>query len=181
MSRLSVAQVTRISKMLSKTLRHDPARLGVTLDDGGWIDVDVLLEAFARRGQDLSRADLEYVVEHNDKSRFVIAEGRIRANQGHSIDIDLGLEPVVPPALLFHGTGAPSVDSILANGIHKASRRHVHLSADSATARKVGARHGQPVVLTVLAGDMAAGGTPFYRSANGVWLVDSVPAAFVRR
>lgn len=163
---VSNAQTVRISKMLSKTLRHDPGRVGVVLDEGGWIEIDTLLAAFARRGTVITRAVLDHVVETNDKSRFTIEGNRIRANQGHSIDVELGLDPMDPPTLLFHGTGAGSVASILAEGVHRGSRHHVHLSADTATARRVGSRHGRPVVLTVLAGMMAAGGAEFYRSAD---------------
>lgn len=181
MENLTPARVVRVSKMLSKTLRHDPQRVGLTLDAAGWADVDTLLAAFARRGTVMTRAHLEYVVEHNDKQRFTLDGDRIRANQGHSIEVDLGLDATTPPDLLFHGTGARNVEPILADGIHRGARHHVHLSADTATARRVGSRHGRPVVLTVLAGAMAAAGTPFYRSANGVWLVDRVPAEFVRQ
>ncbi|GAA1871848.1 RNA 2'-phosphotransferase [Myceligenerans crystallogenes] len=174
-------QTVRLSKMLSKTLRHDPGRVGLTLDDGGWVGIDTLLAAFERHGTTITPAELEHVVEHNDKRRFIIDGGRIRANQGHSIDVDLGLEPQTPPPNLYHGTGAGSVESILATGIHSGNRQHVHLSADVDTARRVGSRHGKPVVLVVEAAAMAAAGTTFFRSANGVWLVDAVPPRHVRR
>lgn len=173
--------MVRVSKMLSLTLRHDPGHVGVQLDGGGWVDIDVLLEAFARHGMTVSREELHDIVEQSDKQRFAITNHRIRANQGHSIDVDLGLEPALPPDLLFHGTAESSVDSILTTGINPGLRRQVHLSPDVETARKVGARHGRPVVLTVCAGAMAQAGLEFFRSANGVWLVDEVPATFVRR
>ncbi|SEI08905.1 putative RNA 2'-phosphotransferase [Leifsonia sp. CL147] len=173
--------MVRVSKMLSLTLRHDPGQVGVQLDGGGWVDIDVLLEAFARHGMAVSREELDDIVEQSDKQRFAIANHRIRANQGHSIDVDLGLEPALPPELLFHGTAESSVESILATGINPGQRRQVHLSLDAETARKVGARHGRPVVLTVRAEAMAEAGLEFFRSANGVWLVDEVPAKFVRR
>lgn len=178
---LAGPQTVRISKMLSKVLRHDPGRVGLVLDDGGWTGVDTLLAALARHGSPITRAELEHVVEHNDKRRFVITGDRIRANQGHSIDVDLGLEPRTPPAVLYHGTGAGAVASILATGIHAGRRRHVHLSADTATARRVGARHGPPVVLTVDAAAMSADGAVFHCSENGVWLTTAVPARYVRR
>ena len=172
--------MTRISRMLSKTLRHDPGRLGITLDESGWVEVDTLLAAFARKGMTIDRATLDHVVATNNKQRFILVDGWIRANQGHSIPVDLGLDPVEPPELLFHGTGESSVPAILAEGLRRGGRHHVHLSADTATARQVGGRRGRPVVLTVLAGQLAATGVVFYRSANGVWLVDAVPPEYLR-
>ncbi|MEV0648501.1 RNA 2'-phosphotransferase [Phytomonospora sp. NPDC050363] len=174
-------KLVTISKMLSKTLRHDPARLGLTLDAQGWTGVDELLTALASKGYPLTRAELDDVVEGNDKRRFTIADGRIRANQGHSIEVDLALEPAEPPALLFHGTAIGNLDAILAGGLVRGGRHHVHLSADTETATRVGTRHGKPVVLTVLAAQMAAAGHDFYVSANGVWLADHVPARFLRK
>ncbi|GIG70462.1 RNA 2'-phosphotransferase [Phytomonospora endophytica] len=168
------------SKMLSKTLRHDPSRLGLTLDAQGWVGVDELLAALETRGRPLTRAELDEVVEGNDKRRFTIADGRIRANQGHSIAIDLALAATEPPALLFHGTATRNLEAILAEGLDRGRRHHVHLSADTDTAVRVGARHGKPVVLTVLAGMMAAEGHEFYVSANGVWLAEHVPATYLR-
>ncbi|GLZ79800.1 putative RNA 2'-phosphotransferase [Actinorhabdospora filicis] len=173
-------EIVRVSKTLSKALRHNPGGLGISLDANGWTDVEEVLAAFAARGRRLTREQLDLVVATNDKKRFTIQDGRIRANQGHSIEVDLALEPTAPPALLFHGTAENSVGSILATGIDKGGRHHVHLSLDTETARRVGARHGRPVVLTVLAGEMAAAGAEFYVSANGVWLVEHVPAEYVR-
>src|SRR4051812_25999504 len=165
------------SKYLSKHLRHQPERLGLALEPGGWVAVDALLQACARHSFALTRDDLREVVERNDKQRFSFdATGaRIRANQGHSTEVDLELTPAPPPALLFHGTGAASVDSIMASGLERRNRHHVHLSPDAEPARRVGARHGRPVVLTVDAARMAADGHDFFVSANGVWLVDAVP------
>lgn len=174
------AEIVRVSKTLSKALRHNPAGLGITLDANGWTDVDDLLAAFAARGRRLTREQLDLVVAGNDKKRFTIQDGRIRANQGHSIEVDLALDPAEPPGVLFHGTAQSSVASILATGIDKGRRHHVHLSPDTDTAHRVGARHGRPVVLTVLAGEMATAGAEFYVSANGVWLVEHVPAEYVR-
>jgi len=168
------------SKMLSKTLRHDPARVGLTLDAQGWVGVDELLAAFAARGRHITRAELAEVVEGNDKRRFTIDGDRIRANQGHSIEVDLALDPAEPPALLFHGTATRNLDAILAEGLVRGRRHHVHLSADTDTAVRVGTRHGVPVVLTVLAGMMAAEGHEFFLSANGVWLAEHVPAEYLR-
>lgn len=127
----------------------------------------------------MSRAQLEQVVAGNDKQRFVIEGDRIRANQGHSVEVDLRLEPVAPPETLYHGTVARSLASIWEKGLVKGSRHHVHLSADPETATKVGARRGKPVILKVNSAGMAAAGFVFYRSANGVWLTDSVPPSFL--
>jgi putative RNA 2'-phosphotransferase len=175
-------QLVRISKYLSKHLRHEPERLGLELAPGGWVDVDELLAACAGDRFPISRAQLEEVVARNDKKRFSFDDSgtRIRANQGHSTEVDLQLEPQTPPAVLFHGTARPTVTLILSEGIKRMARHHVHLSLDAATARKVGSRHGQPVILAIDARAMHAAGHLFYCSANGVWLVDEVPAAFVR-
>lgn len=127
----------------------------------------------------MSRAQLEQVVTGSDKQRFVIEGDRIRANQGHSVEVDLMLEPVAPPETLYHGTVARSLASIWEKGLVKGSRHHVHLSADPQTATKVGARRGKPVILKVDSAGMAAAGLVFYRSANGVWLTDSVPPSFL--
>jgi len=174
-------RLVKVSKYLAKHLRHQPERLGLTLQPGGWVRIDELLEACEAAGFDLSRAELESVVARNDKQRFATdpTGELIRASQGHSIPVDLGLEPVAPPAVLYHGTGAGSVEAILRQGLRPMGRHHVHLSPDTATARRVGARHGRPVVLAVDAAAMHAAGEVFYRSDNGVWLVAGVPATFL--
>jgi putative RNA 2'-phosphotransferase len=165
--------VVRISKRLSYVLRHRPDSVGLTLDPAGWADVGELLAAL-----DLSRAELDHVVATNDKRRFAFdgTGGRIRASQGHTRPVDLGYEPRTPPDVLFHGTVERFLPAILAEGLRPGRRHAVHLSADEATARVVGARRGRPVVLRVDAAAMAADGVPFARSDNGVWLVDAVPA-----
>lgn len=172
----------RGSKYLARHLRHAPHELGLTLEPGGWVLVDDLLTAAARKGFPFTREELDAVVSGNDKQRFAFDETgtRIRANQGHSVEVDLQLEPSEPPAELFHGTAATNVDSILGSGISKRARHHVHLSPDTETATKVGARHGKPVVLVIDAAKMRAGGHAFFRSANGVWLVDEVPPLYLR-
>lgn len=174
-------RLVKISKYLSKHLRHQPERLGLALAPGGWIDVEQLLAACERNNFTVTRAELVEVVEKNDKQRFSFDSTgkRIRANQGHSVEIDLQLQRVTPPAVLYHGTGEGSVQSILAGGLSKMGRHHVHLSLDVETARKVGARHGRPAVLKVDAAAMKEAGYDFFVSANGVWLVDSVPAKFL--
>ncbi len=171
----------RISKFLSLVLRHDPSRIGITLDEAGWVDVDVLLAAAAAHGVTLSRDGLRELVASSDKQRFALsADGtRIRANQGHSVPVDLQLPPREPPERLYHGTVEAALDGIRAQGLVRRARHHVHLSPDLETATKVGARRGAPVILTVLAADMHAAGHTFYCSANGVWLTEHVPARFI--
>ena len=176
------ARLVKISRFLSKHLRHQPERLGLTLAPGGWVGVEDLLRACAGRSFSLTREELDEVVARNDKQRFDFDESgtRIRASQGHSVEIDLGLEPVEPPPLLFHGTSTASLDAILREGLQRRARHHVHLSLDVETARRVGGRHGRPVVLEVAAGEMHADGCEFLLSANGVWLVDEVPPRYRR-
>lgn len=176
-------QLVSTSKYLSLVLRHRPQMLGLTLASGGWVGVDALLSASAEHGRPLTRAALDEVVARNDKQRFSFDETgtRIRANQGHSVAVDLQLEPREPPATLYHGTGTKAATAIEREGLRKMRRHHVHLSADVATAFKVGARHGQPVVFAVDAVAMRRDDIPFYQSANGVWLVDAVPPRFLTR
>ena len=174
-------RLVKTSKYLSRHLRHDPGRLGLTLEPGGWVQVDALLRACAERSFALTREDLDEVVARNDKKRFSFDDTglRIRANQGHSVDVDLGLEPTAPPPTLFHGTGSQHLSTILKTGLDRRGRHHVHLSVDVATAMRVGARHGKPVVLEVAAGRMSADGHDFYVTDNGVWLVDEVPPRYL--
>jgi len=174
-------QRTAISKFLSFVLRHRPGSIGVQLDAQGWVEIEHLLQQCRAHGREISRAMLEEVVATNSKQRFAISEDgvRIRASQGHSTAVDLAYEPATPPEILFHGTVASCLDSIRERGLDRMSRHHVHLSADSETARAVGGRRGRPVVLRVLAGAMHRDGHTFFLSANGVWLTDAVPAAYL--
>ncbi|MFI9785617.1 RNA 2'-phosphotransferase [Kitasatospora sp. NPDC051984] len=173
----------KTSKMLSRVLRHDPGAIGVTLDAAGWVEVDTLLAALGRHGRRLSRAQLDHVVATNNKRRFAYSEdgSAIRASQGHTIEVDLGLPATTPPDVLFHGTAERNLRYILAEGLRPMARQDVHLSADTGTAVKVGSRHGRPVVLEVDAAAMAAVGHEFRVSANGVWLTDAVPVQYLRR
>lgn len=173
--------VTKASKFLSLVLRHKPEKIGLALDAQGWADVGELIARAGAHGMALTRELIADIVAGSDKQRFAIdpAGRRIRANQGHSIDVDLGLEPLEPPALLFHGTAIRSLASIRVHGLTPGRRRHVHLSADAATAARVGRRHGKPVVLGVQSGRLWTAGTRFYRSANGVWLTAAVPPGFI--
>ncbi len=172
----------RTSKFLSYVLRHRPESIGLELDAAGWVRVDELLAACRRHNRSISRAELEEVVRTNDKRRFSFSPDGldIRANQGHSVSIDLGLDPVAPPELLYHGTVARFLDSIRREGLVRGKRHHVHLSADEPTARRVGRRRGEPVVLVVESGRMHADGHVFHRAANGVWLTESVPPPYLR-
>jgi putative RNA 2'-phosphotransferase len=174
-------RMVRISKYLAKHLRHQPHRLGITLENGGWVEVDTLLEACARNGFRLTRAELEHVVAANDKQRYGFdpTGSRIRANQGHSVEVDLELPVAVPPDVLFHGTVERFLPQITQEGLLPMNRHDVHLSADRATAERVGARRGKPVVLTVDAAAMNAAGHTFRVSANGVWLVSAVPPQYL--
>ncbi|MGY1601819.1 RNA 2'-phosphotransferase [Geodermatophilus sp. SYSU D00815] len=173
--------VVRVSKRLSYVLRHRPESLGLTLDAGGWVDVDSLLRGLAAHGMPLEPAELKHVVDTDDKRRFALDSpgARIRACQGHSVAVELGYQPVPPPPELFHGTVARFLDPIRRDGLRPGGRHAVHLSPDRATARAVGARRGRPVVLRVDAEAMADAGYLFSRSANGVWLVDAVPPRYL--
>jgi putative RNA 2'-phosphotransferase len=177
------SRLVKISKFLSRHLRHQPERLGLELQSGGWVAVDTLLRACARHNFPVSRAELDEVVARNDKQRFGFdpTGTLIRAHQGHSVAVDLQLEPAEPPAVLFHGTADRNLAAILRDGLIPMRRHHVHLSPDRETARRVGARHGRPVVLEVDAAAMRAAGMVFRRSDNGVWLVDRVPPRFLRQ
>lgn len=176
------ATLVRASKFLSFVLRHAPERIGLSLDAQGWVAVDELVEAATRAGTPLDRALVERVVATSDKGRFALSGdgSRIRANQGHSVAVELGLPPAVPPETLFHGTATHALASIRRAGLKRGTRTHVHLSPDEATARAVGARHGEPAVLHVRAREMHGAGHVFFQSANGVWLTDAVPAEFIR-
>ncbi|MFD9221345.1 RNA 2'-phosphotransferase [Streptomyces sp. NPDC060064] len=173
-------RTVKVSKYLSKHLRHQPERIGIVLDENGWVAVDELMRAAAEHGFRITRAELDHVVAVNDKQRFTIDGTRIRANQGHSVEVDLDLPPAEPPAYLYHGTVARSLDAIRAEGLRAMNRHHVHLSPDRETATRVGARRGRPVVLSVHAGAMYEAGHLFHVSANGVWLTAAVPPEFLR-
>ena len=173
--------ILRMSKFLSLVLRHKPELIGLTLDQNGWAGVEDLIRLANQHGTRLTRPLLMQVVADNEKKRFALSDNgeRIRASQGHSVKVDLGLPPALPPEILYHGTASRSLESILAGGLNSANRQHVHLSTDVATAIRVGQRHGIPVVLVIRSGEMAAAGHTFFLSANGVWLTERVPMEFI--
>jgi len=172
---------TRISKFLSFVLRHHPDKIGLKLDEQGWAEVEILLEKLNENGKSVTRELLEHVVETNTKKRFAFNGDRskIRANQGHSIKIDHGYKPIQPPEILFHGTAKRYLPSILASGLEKRSRHHVHLSANLSTASNVGKRHGKLVILSIQALDMHKAGFEFFVSENQVWLTEHVPVKYI--
>lgn len=167
---LSEKETTRASKFLSLVLRHEPAQIGIVLDEQGWTDVAVLLTQLWTHGQPLSLEQLAHIVETSPKQRFKFNEDRtqIRASQGHSVAVELGYAAATPPETLYHGTAAQHQAVIQREGLRKMARHHVHLSTDVATARTVGSRHGQPVVFAVAAGEMHRAGALFYQADNGV-------------
>jgi len=176
-------RLVKVSKYLSKHLRHQPERLGLELAPGGWVAVDDLLAACLRQGFPITRDELQEVVARNSKQRFSFDEAgaRIRANQGHSVEVDLQLAPATPPDVLYHGTGHGTAAAIAEGGLLRMKRHHVHLSVDTPTARAVGMRHGRPVIFVVDAAAMGRDGHTFYVSDNGVWLVDEVPPCYLHR
>jgi len=170
------------SKFLSLVLRHQPQLIGIDLDEQGWVNVNELLKQANAHGRNLDLELLNHVVETNSKKRFAFDESgqKIRASQGHSIDVELGYEAQIPPDILYHGTGEKSVAGIQQSGLLKRSRQHVHLSGDIETAIQVGSRHGKPAILKVFSGEMYKEGYAFYLSENKVWLTDLVPARFLK-
>ncbi|MFF4822122.1 RNA 2'-phosphotransferase [Streptomyces sp. NPDC001312] len=173
-------RTVKVSKYLAKHLRHQPERIGLTLDEGGWVEIDALIAAAAAHGFRFSREELDHVVATNDKRRFAVEDSRIRASQGHSIGVDLGLPTATPPPYLYHGTVARNLEAIRSEGLRPMNRHDVHLSPDRETATRVGARRGRPVVLAVDAAAMHRDGHVFHVSANGVWLTQSVPPRYLR-
>ncbi|WP_019947826.1 RNA 2'-phosphotransferase [Hymenobacter aerophilus] len=178
---LSDKETTRLSKLLSLVLRHNPAHLGLTLDEQGWVAVDTLLAQAQKQQVPLTREVLLHLVEISPKQRFRLSDDqqRIRASQGHSVAVELGYAPVTPPPVLYHGTATRNLAAIREQGLLKMSRQQVHLSTDEPTARQVGSRHGPPTVLRVDAARMHAAGHPFYQADNGVWLTDVVPPQYL--
>lgn len=174
-------QKKKTSKFLSYVLRHHPELINLNLDENGWANVDELITKSKNDSQGFTFEELDEIVQTNDKKRFIFNEDktRIRANQGHSIDINLALIPQQPPEFLYHGTAQSNIDSIFEKGIEKRNRQHVHLSQDIETATKVGMRHGKPIILTINTEKMFDDGIEFYLSENNVWLTDFVDATYI--
>ena len=174
-------QIIKISKFISLLLRHKPETIGLELDECGWANIDELIELSGRNGRPLNLELITQVAKTNDKKRFSISEcGQfVRANQGHSIPVDLNLELQLPPAVLYHGTATRFAESIFEQGLVKRNRQHVHLSSSRDTAMSVGRRHGKPLLLVVDAKQMQLDGHRFYLSRNGVWLTDHVPNKYL--
>ena len=171
----------RTSKFLSLVLRHQPEKIGIELDEMGWVRVDELLTALNRHGRDMTLAQLKSLVADNDKQRFAFSEdgSRIRANQGHSIAVELDHPITAPPEFLLHGTPEKFVESIREKGIKKLKRHDVHLHEDLKVAKSVGDRRGKAVILRIRSGEMHEAGYEFYLTPNKVWLVDNVPSEFI--
>lgn len=178
---LSDKELVRLSKFISLVLRHQPEAIDLSLDENGWASVDDMLTKMQNKGFAVDHNILQQVVATNNKQRFAFnGDGtRIRANQGHSINVDVQLQEAIPPRILYHGTAEKNIPAIQQHGLLKQSRQHVHLSADKETAIKVGQRHGKPVIFHVLTKEMREDGFHFYLSANGVWLTDHVPPNYL--
>ena len=170
-----------LSKFLSFVLRHKPEAIGLVLGDNGWVEIADLVTKATAGGEVFTAEDVLTCAANNDKKRFTISDDglRVRAAQGHSVEVDLALTPTTPPDILFHGTATRFVDAIRAEGLKPQSRQQVHLSRDEATALKVGQRHGKPHIFQVEAGRMQADGYHFYVADNGVWLTDAVPSGYL--
>lgn len=171
----------KASIFISLVLRHKPEAAGITVDEHGWAEVSELLDGMAKHGRKISMEELEEIVRTDEKQRYSFSEDKrlIRANQGHSIPVDVELTEAKPPQFLYHGTAQTSLSPIYNEGIQRRSRLYVHLSKDKQTAIKVGSRHGSPAVITVRAGDMYHSGYKFFISANGVWLTKEVPPEYL--
>ncbi|MEM6346955.1 MAG: RNA 2'-phosphotransferase [Bacteroidota bacterium] len=178
---LSEKEARRIGKFISLVLRHQPQKIGLQLDEQGWVEVEQLLQQLAKHGTRINRDQLDFIVDNNNKKRYRYSEDglMIRAQQGHSVKIALDYAPVAPPTLLFHGTAERFLESISKTGLEKRNRHHVHMSKDLETASQVGSRHGKLVILEVDARRMFEDGHPFYCTPNEVWLTDFVPVEYL--
>ena len=174
-------ETIQTSKFLSLILRHEPERVGLKLGEGGWVGVEELLRAVNQNGKALTLERLKEIVTTCDKQRFAFSEDgeRIRASQGHSVEVNLQYTPQVPPEILYHGTATRHLEGIRQHGLQKMDRHDVHLSAKAEAAHQVGGRHGKPVILTIRAGEMHRAGFEFRCSTNGVWLVDHLPPQYI--
>ena len=176
-------QVVKLSKFMSLVLRHKPEVIGLKLDEHGWVSVEELIDKMNRDGKKIDRTALNFIVQNNSKKRFAFNDtfDKIRASQGHSININLGYIAQNPPEMLYHGTATRFLDSIMQTGLEKRNRHHVHLTADKTTATQVGQRHGKVIILEVLAQQMFKDGYQFFVSENGVWLTENVPVNYIQK
>lgn len=174
--------LTTQSKFLSLLLRHNPSRLNLTMDKNGWVEVQQIIDNSKNNKTEFTKEIIETIVSTDTKQRYAFNSDktRIRANQGHSLEVDVGLVRKAPPEFLYHGTSTRNLDSIRKDGLNKMGRQYIHLSMDESTAKNVGTRHGVPIVIKVLAGDMNKYGYPFFLSKNNVWLTDSVPPSYLK-
>lgn len=180
--KMTTQEIKKISKFISYVLRHAPEKLKLEMDENGWVNTEELVQKLNNKTPNFNMKNLETVVEENNKKRFAFNsdKSKIRANQGHSIKIDLAYEPTEPPEFLYHGTAIRNIESIKNQGLIKGNRHHVHLSADKATALNVGQRHGKPVILIIETKKMHEAGHEFFISENQVWLAEVIPAEFIR-
>lgn len=178
---LSSNQTTRLSKLLSYILRHKPSAYGIVLDENGYTNIHELINKLNAQNEIINFEILQYIVDTNNKKRFAFNDDltKIRASQGHSIDVELAYSEQQPPEILYHGTVEKFLSKISEEGLKKMERHHVHLSADKATATKVAERRGKPIILEINTAEMFAAGYKFYLSDNPVWLTDHVPVAFI--
>ena len=176
-----MSNLTEKSKFLSLILRHKPEAIGISLDRHGWADVNELIDGMNKHATSMNMSMLEEIVRTDSKQRYSFNEDKtkIRANQGHSIKVDVELEEKEPPSILYHGTATRFLGNITKQGLLPMSRLYVHLSKDMETATKVGTRHGSPVILEVDAEKMYKDGYKFYLSDNGVWLTEKVPPQYL--
>jgi len=174
-------KIISVSKFMSRILRHDPESVGIILDENGWADTNALISGMNKANKKVTLDDLKVVVENNNKQRFKFSDdfSKIRANQGHSVQVNVEMNETVPPDILYHGTATRFLASIKTDGLLPQKRLQVHLSADKETAIKVGGRHGKPVVLTINVAKMHEDGFVFYLSENGVWLTSAVPSSYI--
>lgn len=179
---LSKPEIIKLSRFISLILRHKPETIHIDMDRNGWVNVNDLISGIQRHGYKIDFKILKYIVDTDDKQRYSFNDDftLIRANQGHSIRVDVGLKELEPPQYLFHGTATKYQDSINFNGLIPKSRMYVHLSEDLETAIKVGSRHGTPIVFQVEALRMSVAGYKFYKSVNGVWLTEEVPSKYLK-
>lgn len=173
--------ITKKSKFLSLILRHKPEEIGIVLDDNGWANISEIIQNSVENDIHFTMEEIEYIVENSEKKRFLISYDRkkIRANQGHSISVDVELKLEIPKIPLFHGTATKHVDSIMKNGINAGNRLHVHLSDSKELAQTVGSRHGKAAILVIDVDQMVEDGLLFYLSENGVWLTEFVAPEYI--